>query len=259
MPPPYGPPAYAYGPPPWEMERRKRIDRTKTGILLLLFGTLIGWIPVIGGLVGGLLLLIGAILVILGRKAFGRAHSRNVVLSIVLFIAVGIVGGAILFVLFTVALIGAAQTYGVTQDIAAFTRAVESAFNTLLYGVVVVGVIAGLGSVFFTYALQNPTGRILLWSGYGASVAVDVASLALVAPLVAGAVADSIAGGSYNPVPLANLQAQADALSIMSVIPAAIFAAANYIAWSRINRGEIPPPPEAVPPAGGQAPPIHPQ
>src|SRR5213592_907352 len=64
-------------PSAWDAERRKQIDRTKTGVLLLLIGTLIGWLPIIGVL-GGLLVLIGAILVILGRKAFGAAHSRNV-------------------------------------------------------------------------------------------------------------------------------------------------------------------------------------
>lgn len=83
-PPPYGASGYGYGVPPWEYERKKQIDRTKTGILLLLIGTLIGWLLIIG-VIGSLLILIGAILVILGRRAFGPSHSRNVILSIVLF------------------------------------------------------------------------------------------------------------------------------------------------------------------------------
>ena len=89
-----GPPPYAYGPPPWEVERRKQIERTKWGILLLLFGALISWIPLVGA-IGGLLTLIGVILVIVGRKAFGAVHRRNVGISIVLFfvgIAIAVVG-----------------------------------------------------------------------------------------------------------------------------------------------------------------------
>ncbi|HYY48795.1 MAG TPA: hypothetical protein VFA17_08970 [Thermoplasmata archaeon] len=86
MPPPYpaaGPgyaPGYSYGDP----ERQKQINRTRTGVLLLLIGSLLSWIPFVG-LLGGLMTLIGAILVILGRKAFGATHARNVVWSIVLF------------------------------------------------------------------------------------------------------------------------------------------------------------------------------
>ena len=279
-PPMYGPPTapipYAYGPPPWEMERRKQIDRTKTGILLLLVGTLIGWIPLIGGLIGGILLLIGVILVVLGRKAFGRAHSRNVVLSIVFFF-VGIGVAVAVAVIFVVSLISAAQAYEFNQNLAAFLRAVEGALNGLVIGLIVVAAISGLASILFTYGLQNQLGRILLFAGYGASIGVQVAVFAIVAPLIGQAVADSITGGIYNPAPLEGFQAQINSYGILSVVPAVIFAAANYIAWSRINRGEIPPPPEPVPPlygqppggapppggtmppGGGQPPPIHPQ
>src|SRR5256885_13761663 len=66
-------------PSAWDAERRKQIGRTKTGVLLLLVGTLISWLPIPIGALGALLILIGAILVILGRKAFGAAHSRNVI------------------------------------------------------------------------------------------------------------------------------------------------------------------------------------
>src|SRR5439155_115392 len=43
---------------PMEAERHTQIGRTKTGLLLLLIGTLIRWIPYfLAGLLGGLLLL----------------------------------------------------------------------------------------------------------------------------------------------------------------------------------------------------------
>src|SRR5438128_11997416 len=81
---PMYPPAMPGLPSAWDADRRKQIDRTKTGLLLLLIGGLISWIP-IDGILGGLLLLIGAILVILGRKAFYSPHARNVVIAILLF------------------------------------------------------------------------------------------------------------------------------------------------------------------------------
>src|SRR2546425_8991822 len=115
-PPPSGaPPMYPapgpYGgampglPSAWDAGRRKQIDRTKTGLLLLLIGGLISWIPIIG-LLGALLLLIGAILVILGRKAFGSTHARNVVIPVVLFFF-GVVVGIIAGVLFAAAVFAA--------------------------------------------------------------------------------------------------------------------------------------------------------
>src|SRR5256886_6173561 len=86
-------------PSPWDAERQKQIGRTKTGVLLLLIGTLIGWGPYIA-IICFLLVFVGAILVILGRRAFGTAHARNVVVSIflvILGIIITVVAGLILF------------------------------------------------------------------------------------------------------------------------------------------------------------------
>ncbi|MGQ0798242.1 MAG: zinc ribbon domain-containing protein, partial [Methanobacteriota archaeon] len=177
-PPMYGPPTapmpFVYGPPPWEMERRKQIDRTKTGILLLLIGTLLGWIPIIG-VIGGLLVLIGVILVILGRKAFGAAHSRNVIVSLVLFI-LGFVGAFSLGFWFALAILSLPPG----SPAAVVAEAVRSAFNTLLVGTIIVTAISSIGSILFTYALQTQPGRILLFAGYGANLAISIATLAAI-------------------------------------------------------------------------------
>src|SRR3989454_9783755 len=76
--PPMYPAPGAYGgampglPSAWDVGRRKQIDRTKTGLLLLLIGGVLSWIPILGVFGGGLLLLRG-ILVVLGRKGVGPA------------------------------------------------------------------------------------------------------------------------------------------------------------------------------------------
>src|SRR2546422_3335652 len=86
-PPPSGaPPMYpapgAYGgampglPSAWDAERRKQIDRTKTGLLLLLIGGLISLISIVG-VFGGLLSLVRSVLLILGRQAFGPHPSPD--------------------------------------------------------------------------------------------------------------------------------------------------------------------------------------
>ncbi len=258
-PPPAYPayPGYGYGASPWEAERQKQINRTKTGLLLLLIGTLISWIPIIG-LLGGILVLIGAVLVILGRKAFGATHSRNVVLAIVLFF-VGVIGTITLAVVFAASILAA--TAG-SPSPATVANAFVNAFNNLLIGVIVVSAISGIGRVLFTYALQQQIGKMLLWAGYVANVAIAIAIYAIISPLFASAFSQAISGGTYNPAPLVAVQNQATALGILSVVPALLFAAATYLAWSRVNRGEIPPPsvppgmPTGMPPLSGPSPPM---
>lgn len=262
--PAYGAPMGHPGlPSPMEAERRKQIDRTKTGLLLLLVGGLLSWIPIIQ-FIGYLLLLIGAILVILGRKAFGAMHARNVVLAIVL-VFVGIVGLVVLGFAFALSVF--ASTGQTPQEIA---RAFGSALNNLLIGAIVIGAITGLASVLFTYALQQQTGKVLLWAGYGVTLAVQIAVFAILSPLITAVINDAIAGGTSSSARLLALQAQATTLGLLGSIPALLFAAATYLAWSRVNRGEIPPPatppgmpagPSAWPltPPTGPAPPINPQ
>ena len=262
-PPPAYPayPGYGYGASPWEADRQKQVGRTKTGLLLLLIGGLISWIPFGIGILGSLLLLIGAIFVILGRKAFGAGHSRNVVLAIVLFF-VGVIGAIALALVFFAAIVAASVPGATPADVA---NAFVNALNNLLIGVIVLSAIAGIASVLFTYALQQQIGKILLWAGYVANVAIGIAVYAIISPLFASAIAQATSGGTYDPGPLENVRSQATALGILSVIPSLLFAAATYLAWSRVNRGEIPAPSvppgmppgmPTMPPPGGASPPM---
>jgi len=255
-------PPYAYGPPPWEAERRKQIDRTKSGILLLLIGALLSWLPYGIGGIGGFFTLIGAILVIIGRKAFGTMHGRNVVVSIILFfvgIAAAVVG---VFVVIFAAVEGV--TPGMTES--QLTTLFEGAFVNLLIVAAAGSIIAGLASVFFTYALQTKEGRVALWTAYGATVGVQIAILVATFPLVpaiAAQVAHQIVttGTVDSTVIAASLSGASGWLSLLNGIPALLYALANYLAWTRINKGEIPAPPTAptaAPPAPPSAPPTAP-
>lgn len=241
------PPGYVPYGAPVDYDRTKRIDRTKTGILLLLIGSLLSWVPVIG-LVADLLLLIGAIFVILGRKAFGATHSRNVVLSIVLFIVglLVVAGVAVIAALSNIgSIVGPGGSVNLTPAFLASTA------NAGLIGAIVSAIIVGIAEVLFTYALQAQTGRLLLWAAYGANIALAVVLYLLVSPQYAAVVTQD----QY----LAAAASQ-QTYALLSVIPALIFAAADYLAWSRISRGEIPTPASAgLPPAPPINPPMPPQ
>ncbi len=253
---------YPYYAPGYDYEHTKQIDRTKTGVLLLLIGTLINWLPVIG-FIGSLLILIGAILVILGRKAFGAGHSRNVVIAIVMFF-VGILVTVALFVASAIAAIPANFTGTMTQAQAqAFATAVV---NNVLLSLIVGAVITGIASLLFTYALQNATGKILLWAAYLANIGLAIGIYLVISPLIANAVAQAVATGTYNSAPIDALTSQVSAYQLIAVVPALLFTGANYIAWSRISRGEIPartaapaaPPPGMPPYAPPPTPPSPP-
>src|SRR2546421_692982 len=99
-------PPVGYSPPPaqqyypyqypanyWEVVRANKINNTQTGLLLLVIGVLIAWIP-FAGFVGGIVGFIGGILVLVGREPFGSDHVRNTTLALIFFV-VGI--GFLLF------------------------------------------------------------------------------------------------------------------------------------------------------------------
>jgi hypothetical protein len=243
------------------MERQKQVDRTRTGILILLIGALISAIPVVGGF-GVIFTLIGAILVILGRKAFGVAHRRNVLISIAVFclgIAIFIVGTFV-----TVAM--AATSLRSSMPEAQLAATVLTLLTNILIVLAVGLLIVGLASLFFTYALQKREGKLILFGAYGATVAIRLTILLVALPLLpplAAAIAHAIVtSGTVDSTSISNSASSAtQSLELLNVIPSLLYAAANYLVWSRIKRGEIPPP--ATPPgtptaAMGSSPPTQP-
>ncbi len=223
QPPPY--PYYAYPPGYQEFRRAGQVDNTKTGMLLLIIGVALSWVPFIGA-IGVLIALIGAVFVILGREAFGPAHDRNVILSIILFIvgiAATIVGVIIVF-------IGAIALQAGNPNGPVLPAA-------LLSVIIVGGAITGLSEVLFTYALQKDNGRIFLWLGYAGSIAISIVNF-LILP------SGFASGGSFFFPGLFLLS------TFLAAIPATLYATAFYLARDRIVRREIPSPTENRPPFG---------
>jgi hypothetical protein len=155
-------PHYGYAASYYEQNRAKEIDRTKTGLLLIVIGYFTGWIPFIG-ILGGLLELIGAIMVILGRHVFGPSHARNVMWSIIIFV-VGIVAVAVAAVAIVFATIASSIRFNSTST--NFPQNFGPSFATSFAILIILGsAVFGLAEVLFTYALQNKNGRMLLWMG----------------------------------------------------------------------------------------------
>ena len=233
---------------PWDTERQKQIGRTSAGVLILLFGALISWIPYVGGF-GVILTLIGAILVILGRKAFGKAHRRMVSISIVVFllgVAIFISG---IFLAVGAAIGGLTSSQPEPQLAATLLTLITNIVISVVLGLLVIGI----ASVFFTYALQKREGKLILLGAYGATVVIRMAIVLVTLPLlppIAAEIAHEIATtGTVDPSRISSSASNvAPGLELLTVIPALLYVAANYLVWARIKKGEIPAP-EAMPPA----------
>jgi hypothetical protein len=214
----------------------KWIDRTKTGLMLLLVGAVITVIPFVG-FIGTILAAIGAILIILGRRAFGDRHSKYVLFSVGTY-CFGFVVVVIAAIIFAFSIATAASTATSPSQLIPI---VSSALNSFLIGVIVGGAITSFSFVLITYAIQNQTGRILLWLAYGVSLALEVAIFLIITPQFSSALNASIASGTYNSAPIDALRGQISSLGVVNLIPYTLYAIAYYLVYSRVNRGEIPP------------------
>ncbi len=227
-------PAYDYA-AVFQDQQTREVGRTKTGLLLIMFGIILGPLPYVNFL-GGILAIVGAVLVILGRRAFGETHSQNTIWSIVIY-CVGIVIVIAASVAFTSSVVSASVNAGGVNG-ATLAQTLASSFDGLLVGAAVGGAVIGLANVLFTYAIQNHTGRVLLWCGYAASIAVSIIEFIIIGPLISNAASQSFTGTTYDPAPFSTLQIQLQAVALLGFIPAGLYATAFYLAWSRIDQGE---------------------
>jgi hypothetical protein len=238
-----------------EKKRREGIYRTKTGLLLLTIGIFLGLsnllrflrgTSVLGGtllalilglsVVVGIFSTIGAILVILGREVFGKAHSSRVLWSVGFFIG----GNVISVISFFPFLFTLVETLRANSGGAGAQDALVSSFYILLIGQFIGASINGLAYVLVTYSLQRPLWHMVLWAAYVPVVALGLVSLIYYGPQVSTAVQSAFSGGTLNSVPTSSLQAQVADFSSLNSIPRTIYGVAYLLVSSRISRGEIP-------------------
>jgi hypothetical protein len=238
-----------------EVKRRKDTGWTKNGVIILAIGfgvstigavasyftTILGPIAFILGFVSGiagLASLVGGLLVVLGRQSFGPKHSRNAIISVVLFITsivLSVIGGLIFTFSVLLAVFNAtSNTSIVTPD------SITNAFNILLITIIISAVLSGVATVFLTYALQQSIGRILLLAAYISSLALTIVNSIVTFQGIAGAINEAFANGRYNPAPLQALQSQQNPLQLLTIIPTLVFALVFYMVWDRIVKGELP-------------------
>lgn len=197
-------------------------DRTVTGLLLLIIGFVLSWIPYVD-LLGGLLGLIGIILVVLGRRGYGPSHERFVV-----------IGGATYFLVliasFLVAIIFAGEVVDAasSSSLSAAGAALRSDLAGLFVATAVLGVVGGIGQVVLVYGLADATTRKLLWAAFAISVVLSLVILVFLLPAIDNAITQATSGTSVDLGPVNQLETTADLLGLSKVAPAVLFAWAYY-------------------------------
>ena len=195
-----------------EHATRSGIDRTETALWLLIVGVLIGSDPFSNSSgIGTTLTIIGVILVVLGRRAFGQRHSTLAFRSALLFFS-GFVIGIVNFI------------------VALSTSFFASGLSQYEIGGVVAGAVTGLAITGLTYGLQRPRGRMLLWAGFIGSIVVNIF---LFYGYGNGVSFPYLLSSRFNYQLLF-------LYSLVGTLPAGLTAVAFYLAWRRINKGEIP-------------------
>lgn len=216
---------------------------TKTGLLLLLVGMILGLIAnvtlffvsfltsgslsdlipmMISALIagtGGLLMLIGGLLIIIGRKEFGEKHQKYAIYAIVIFVVNIVITSVLSFSLNMMSLFGG-----------------ESLFMVTIIPTVVSAIIGGLVYIFLLHELENQNGRYALFAAYFAAIAVSV-----VTALYTAGMFEAFFGSAFDPDISSTMSfvARTSRISILSLIHGVLLLIAAYIPYNRITSGEL--------------------
>lgn len=195
-------------------------DRTDRGLLALVIGFALGWIPFIQYF-GALFSLVGLIYVFLGRNGYDRLHHRNV-----------LAGGALL--LLTMALVfvvtagEVAYLLTVSQSTvgspASAVAGLESGLQDYFLALAILSVLGVLANVVLIYRLADRFSRGLLWGGFLLSSLLSIITLVYLWSILAQAFSAVATGGTVDVSQLSGLQGVLLIARLALAVPALLFA-----------------------------------
>jgi hypothetical protein len=214
-----------------EPEKRESVNRTRTGLGLILLGIVMEAVPTLS-FYGALPLIAGAVLVFLSRRTLGAQHQRYVSMSFILivggvfaqFVGSFLIGGLIALFLLNGA------------DPATTLSSFFLALNVML---IVIDGIIGLGLVFFTYDLQNATGRTILWAAYSLGVLMNAIFAIVIFSQVQAVSADVVSQVGEASAAINLITYRFAPWRLLQLIPAIFYAIAYFRSPSGLEKKAV--------------------
>lgn len=232
---------------------------TKNGLFFILIGLLIGLIgsivsgiyalvssldtitDVAGylgvamfGVIGGILMFVGAILLIIGRKEFGPKHQKFIIYAIIIFI-IGIVVSSVVG--------GISVFLSISSSISEGTSFNPSGISTFIFIAAVIGSITGgIAYILALYELEDKKGRLVLYTAFIISIVIA----ALIGMSTADLMTDIYSNigsdpSSYNLTSAFSMQSPISKYTILGAVSNAFWAFAVYLPYKRIKEEELVP------------------
>ena len=226
-------------------------NMTKTGLLLLMMGFLIGiisniilfflpqdisgfiFLMIVGlvALVGGLLALIGGLLLIIGRKEIGEAHSKFAIYALIIFV-VSIVAS------FVISIVVAIISFTSSAGYAGSSPTYDPTF--IIIQTIISAILGGLVYVFLLYHLENENGKRILIAAYIVSIIISI----IITWSTASTIGDMVNVGNSGAITSTNIFSSVSTVSktaVFGVISSVLYLIAIYIPYKRITSGELVP------------------
>lgn len=220
--------------------RQKKVQRTGTGILLLILAVLLQWIPLVE-IVGLIVGAIGVVLIILGADAFPQRHARFVWTSVSLYL-IGFLAALVLGVGFA----STVSSLPANASGSAAASTLLAAFDGLITGALVSLAFLSVSQALIVFDLEGGWGKTLLLSAVVVQMVISVLLFALVLdPLVHAAVSQAFASGTLDLAPIVAADDQIRGMSgytLLNALPAVLFGVGYSEAYRRLTRGALPQP-----------------
>lgn len=226
-------------------------NMTKTGLLLLMIGILIGiisniilfflpedisgivFLMLVGliAFVGGLLALIGGLLIIIGRKEFGEEHSKFAVYALIIFVVSTVASFIMSMVVSMISFSSSVGSAGSPPTYDPTFMIIQTAISAIL---------GGLVYVFLLYHLENENGKRILIAAYIVSIVISV----IIAWSTASTIGDMVNVGDSGDITSSNIFSSISSVTktaVFGVISSVLYLIAIYIPYNRITSGELVP------------------
>jgi hypothetical protein len=204
----------------------KDLALTRDGLLGLLVGSLIGWIPVLA-YVGLPFAFVGVLLLFAGRRSLGIVHERTLVLALALLVVACIVASLSIGYVFGYS---AAMTWQLGD------YRIAQGYHVFLLGASAATVLFGFSMLLATREIQGTIGKAALWLAF----LVHIANALVVIYVFGGTLAERFVDSRDLAYAVRTLPAY---FSISLWLYALPFGAA----WVRVRRAQSPPAPQPTP------------